>query len=346
MESSRASLAHPQAFLGGLLALGFAWLPALCLALDHPGWPFFIGLVGLPLLALAAGNYQGPIPYWNFWALRIILAGITLQGLVGAYLSQHYSWGLVLLAAAGSGYAAGGSGNALGHELGHSRLAWDRRLAKWFFTTVCFGHYTQEHGAGHHVLVGTPRDSLFTHVTDTLAAFSRRNMIRQFRLGVEIARARGNLWSEVLGPIFFYGLLNLGMFFLAGWKGVAFLTVQTIVMYTVDASITFIQHWALHREQINDRFERVGPQHTWDCRNWITTLVSFNNCRHADHHIHPGRDLNALAQTPQAPQMPYGYAVMGTLANFPALFRRVMEKAMETGEEKGREKGSVPFSLP
>ncbi|MDE2342806.1 MAG: fatty acid desaturase [Betaproteobacteria bacterium] len=326
MENARTSLANPLALLGALLAIVFAWLPALCLAAGHPAWPFFIGLIGLPLLELAVGDYQGPIPYWSFWMLRVILLGITTQGIVGAFLAKGYPWWLVLISGAGSGYAAGGSGNALGHELGHSRNLWDRRLAKWFFTTVCFGHYTQEHGAGHHVLVGTPKDSLYTHVGDSLTSFSQRNMVKQFRVGIQIARLRGNLWAEVYGPIVFYGLLNGVMFGLAGWKGVAFLTVQTLVMYMVDASITFIQHWALYRKQVDGRFERIGPQHTWDCRNWITTLISFNNCRHADHHLNPGKDLNGLAQTPEAPQLPYGYAVMGTLANFPALFRRIMER--------------------
>ncbi|NDU87248.1 MAG: hypothetical protein G3I09_03560 [Ferrovum sp.] len=325
MKNSRASLSNPVALGGALLALFFAWMPAIFLVLGHPAWPLFLGLLALPILEWLVGDYQGPIPYWNFWSLRVILAGIALQGLVGAYFSQYYSWWLVIIAAAGSGYAAGGSGNALGHELGHSRALWDRRLTKWFFTTVCFGHYTQEHGAGHHVLVGTPKDSLYSYISDTLSSFSHRNMVKQFRLGIELATTRGNLWSEVYGPIFFYILINLSIGYLAGWKGVVFLTVQTLVMYMVDASITFIQHFALHRKEVNGRFERVGPQHTWDCRNWITTLVSFNNCRHVDHHINPGKDLNGLEQVPAAPQLPYGYAVMGTLTNFPKLFRRIME---------------------
>ncbi len=330
MKSARVFLTNPSAWIGAGLAIFFAWLPAFFLLLGHPAWPLFVGLVGLPLLEWLVGDYRGPIPYWNFWVLRIILAGITLQGLVGAYLSQHYAWWLVILAGAGSGYAAGGSGNALGHELGHSRALWDKRLAKWFFTSVCFGHYTQEHGAGHHVLVGTPRDSLYSYLSDNLTNFSKRNMIKQFKLGIELARARNNLWSEVYGPIFFYGLLNLAMGLSAGWKGVLFLTVQTFVMYMVDASITFIQHFALHRKEIDGRYERVGPQHTWDCTNWVTTLVSFNNCRHVDHHINPGKDLNELDNIPEAPQLPYGYAVMGTLANFPHLFRRIMR---QTGVE-------------
>lgn len=330
VTKKRAPITNRAALLGAGIAIFFAWNPALCLLLGHPGLPLFVGLILMPLLELAAGTYKGPIPYWNFWVLRVLLAGITLQGLVGAYLAAHYPLWLVLLAGAGSGYAAGGSGNALGHELGHSRKPWDRRLAKWFFTSVCFGHYTQEHGAGHHVLVGTPKDSLYTFASDNLASFSKRNMIKQFRLGVEIARTRGNLWSEVYGPIFFYIVLNLILLALAGWKAVVFLSMQTVVMYLVDASITFIQHWGLHRRLINGRYERVGPQHTWDCSNWITTLVSFNNCRHVDHHINPGKDLNALENVPAAPQMPYGYAVMGTLANFPGLFRRVMPKPSAT----------------
>ncbi|KXW55520.1 fatty acid desaturase [Ferrovum sp. PN-J185] len=323
--SIRQPIYHPVALLGALIAIIFAWLPSLCLILGHPGWPLWIGLIALPILELVFHRYQGPIPYWRFGVLRVIIAVITIQGIVGALLAVNYPWWLVILAGAGSGYAAGGSGNALGHELGHSRSIWDKRLAKWFFTTVCFGHYTQEHGAGHHVLVGTPKDSLYTHVSDNLTSFSKRNMIKQLRLGIEIATARRNIWSEVYGPIFFYIVLNIIIGYFAGFKGVVFMMAQTIVMYMVDASITFIQHWALHRNQVNGRYERVGPQHTWDCNNWITTVVSFNNCRHVDHHINPGKDLNGLENVPEAPQMPYGYAVMGTLANFPGLFRRVME---------------------
>ncbi len=329
--STHTSIFHPMAFMGAFLAIFFAWLPGLFMAIGHPAWPLFIGLFLMPVLEWVSGDYQGPIPYWNFWTLRFILAGITIQGLIGAHLSASWPLWLVVVAGAGSGYAAGGSGNALGHELGHSRSKWDRRLAKWFFTTVCFGHYTQEHGAGHHVLVGTPKDSLYTHVTDNLASFSKRNMIKQLKLGIEIARARNNLWSEVYGPIFFYLCINVAFLVLDSWKSVVFLTVQTVVMYTVDASITFIQHWALHRKEVNGRYERIGPQHTWDCKNWVTTLISFNNCRHVDHHIHPGKDLNGLEPVPEAPQLPYGYAVMGTLANFPALFRKILEPHLPAG---------------
>jgi alkane 1-monooxygenase len=332
MNSARAPLSNPTAALGAALAVWFALLPAFCIALGHPGWPLLIVLIGLPLLELVSGHYQGPIPYWNFWVLRFLMAAITVQNLAGAYLAANYPWWLVVLAAAGSGHVAGGSGNALGHELGHGRTMIDRRLSKWFYTTICFGHYNFEHGTGHHVLIGTPRDSLFTHANDTLGSFSLRNMVRQFKLAVELGRQRQCLWNEVYGPIVFYVLINAMLYGLVGWKAVLFLTVQTIMAYTVDATITYIQHWALWRKPLdNGRYERVGPQHTWDCTNWITTLVSFNNCRHPDHHINPGKDLNSLESTPASPQVPYGYAVIGTVANVPPLFLKWMTPLIPAG---------------
>lgn len=318
--------------LGAALAVVFALLPTLCIGLGHPGWPLAIVLIGLPLLELISGRYQGPIPYWNFWVLRFLMAAITVQNLMGAYLSANYPWWLVVLAAAGSGHVAGGSGNALGHELGHGRSLIDRRLSKWFYTTICFGHYNLEHGAGHHVLVGTPRDSLFTRASNSLEVLPLKNMVRQWKLAVELGQQRQCSWNEVYGPMAFYALINLVLYFLAGWKGVVFLTVQTFMAYTVDATVNFIQHWALWRKTLdNGRFERVAPQHIWGCSNWITTLVSFNNCRHPDHHLNPGKDLNQLELIPESPQIPYGYAVLGTIANFPPLFLKWMTPRIPQG---------------
>jgi alkane 1-monooxygenase len=323
-----------MAALGVLIAVFFALLPSLCIALGHPGWPLAIALIGLPALELISGKYQGPIPHWNFWLLRFLIAAITVQNLVGAYLAADYPWWLVVLAAAGSGHVAGGSGNALGHELGHGRALIDRRLSKWLYTSICFGHYNLEHGAGHHVLVGTPRDSLYTRAADTLGAFSLKIVVREFKMAMALGRERHCLWNEVYGPLVFYGLINLILYWLSGWKAVAFLTVQTIVAYTVDATVTYIQHWALWRKPLeNGRLERVGPQHTWNCTNWISTLVSFNNCRHPDHHINPGKDLNGLNSTAASPQLPYGYAVMGTVANFPGLFFKWMTPRIPQGYE-------------
>ena len=91
MEKPRAPLYNPLAFAGALLAIFFAWLPAFCIAMGHPGWPLAIGLIGLPLLELLVGRYQGPIPYWSFWTLRIILIGITLQCIAGALLAANLS---------------------------------------------------------------------------------------------------------------------------------------------------------------------------------------------------------------------------------------------------------------
>jgi alkane 1-monooxygenase len=329
MIEGRVSLLTFPGFVGGLLAVFFALLPMLSWWLGHPTLCLWFSLIGLPLLEMAFQNYRGPLPYWSFWSLRVLLFLMAVQAIVGAFVLATYSWWILILGAIGSGYCAGGSGNALGHELGHSLQRWDRFLAKSFFTSVCFGHYTQEHAGSHHVVVGTPKDSLYTEVTDTLTVFMFRNMKRQFQNAVEVAKRRNNLWAEVYGPLVVYGLINVVVAEWVGFKGVVFLTIQTITVYAVDASITFIQHWSLHRTLLeNGRYERVGPEHTWDCTNWITNVVSFSNCRHADHHLHPGRNLNEVEQVPESPQLPYGYAVMGTLANAPVLFRTMMQQVL------------------
>ena len=75
--STRTSFFHPVAFMGALLALFFAWLPALFMAIGHPAWPLFIGLLIGVIIILGGLQYLPADTLGPLAEHYLLLAGKT-----------------------------------------------------------------------------------------------------------------------------------------------------------------------------------------------------------------------------------------------------------------------------
>ena len=84
--------------------------------------PIQLGLIGLFLLKVAAGEFQG-----LEWLLATVSVGIN----------------------------CGGLGINIGHELGHRSSRQEQRLAKLLLGTSLYAHFFIEHNRGHHSRVAT-----------------------------------------------------------------------------------------------------------------------------------------------------------------------------------------------
>ena len=54
--------------------------------------------------------------------------------------------------------AGSGLGINTGHELGHKQTVVEQWLARLVLAVPAYGHFTVEHGRGHHRWVSTPED--------------------------------------------------------------------------------------------------------------------------------------------------------------------------------------------
>ena len=91
--------------------------------------------------------------------------------------------------------------------------------------------------------------------------------------------------------------------------------------------INYIEHYGLTRRHLGEgKYEHVKPHHSWNATHRASNWLLINLMRHSDHHSKPGRRF-PLLQTygaDQAPDLPYGYGVMGALAMIPPLWHRRM----------------------
>ncbi len=116
-------------------------------------------------------------------------------------------------------------------------------------------------------------------------------------------------------------------FAVGGWAGVGLFAFQALVAVWQLELTNYIEHYGLTRKHIGGgKYDPVRPRHSWNASHTASNWLLINLQRHSDHHCKPDRRFPLLQTYPsdEAPQLPFGYPAMTTLAMVPPLWRRVM----------------------
>jgi len=239
----------------------------------------------------------------------------------------------------------GGLGINVAHELIHKDEKLETRAGGFLLSLVCYAGFKVEHLRGHHVHVSTPEDASSSRYNQSLYNFLpqayMRNFLNAWKLEAERLQRKGHKafnWRNEL--IWWYSIsaLALAGFTIAfGWLGAVFFLGQSFIAFTLLEIVNYLEHYGLHRRKLeNGRYERTGPEHSWNSNYFLTNVFLFHLQRHSDHHAWAKRRYQILRHHDIAPQLPAGYSAMIVLAMFPPLWRRVMNPRVEAyykGEE-------------
>jgi alkane 1-monooxygenase len=272
---------------------------------------------------------------WLTWA-TVPLHYVALVGCAGWVGTHELAWWAVLL----TGYVAGtdsGLGINTGHELGHKHTAIEQWLARLVLAVPAYGHFTVEHGRGHHRHVSTPEDHASARMGESIYRFALRELPggirRAWRLEAErLASAGLSPWSlrnTMLQSYAVSALLQLGLLAAFGWVMLPFLAVHNLVAWWQLTSANYVEHYGLLRARLADgRYEPPQPHHSWNTNHLITNLVLFHLQRHSDHHAYPSRRYQSLRHFADLPQLPSGYFGMFPLSYVPPLWFKVMDRRL------------------
>ena len=239
----------------------------------------------------------------------------------------------------------GGLGINVAHELIHKDEKLETRAGGFLLSLVCYAGFKVEHLRGHHVHVSTPEDASSSRYNQSLYNFLpqayMRNFLNAWKLEAERLQRKGQKalsWRNEL--IWWYSIsaLALAGFTIAfGWLGAVFFLGQSFIAFTLLEIVNYLEHYGLHRRKLdNGRYERTGPEHSWNSNYFLTNVFLFHLQRHSDHHAWAKRRYQILRHHDVAPQLPAGYSAMIVLAMVPPLWRRVMNPRVEAyyeGEE-------------
>lgn len=241
-------------------------------------------------------------------------------------------WALALLA-----YVAGadaGLGLNTAHELGHKHNRLEQVLARLALAVPAYGHFTVEHGRGHHRWVATPEDHASSRMGESIYRFALRELPggirRAWALESERLAAQGRSpWSWHNNMLQSYAvtlLLQGGLVAAFSWVMLPFLAIHNIVAWWQLTSANYVEHYGLLRRKLpSGAYEAPQPHHSWNTNHLVTNLATFHLQRHSDHHAWPSRRYQCLRHFPDLPQLPSGYFGMFPLAYVPPLWFRVMD---------------------
>lgn len=342
-ETARLSRAAP--FWLSLVLLPVAALAAMTggaavLALPLAAWGLFTALDAATGTTGESADPETPETHLR-WYRRLTLIWPPLQlalvfGTIAyATRATHLTpWALTGLVF-GIGVVTGTVGIVYAHELMHQKNRLERWLGDILMASVLYSHFRSEHLLVHHTHVGTPRDAVTARYNEGFWRFFARVLPGALKsaLHVEAQRlARRGLspWHRS-NPFWRYAALQSAMLAaalaLGGPQGLALFAGQALTAIWQLETVNYVEHYGLTRRHLGaGRYERVLPRHSWNASHRATNWLLINLQRHSDHHVKPDRRFPLLQTygTDEAPQLPFGYPLMGLFANIPPLWRRMM----------------------
>ncbi len=309
------------------------------------GLPLLISYGLMPLLDFLIGEDENNPPEavvpqleqdryyrWLTWA-TVPLHFVALIACAWWVGTQDLAWWAVLMLA----YIAGtdsGLGINTGHELGHKYTRIEQWLARLVLAVPAYGHFTVEHGRGHHRWVSTPEDHASARMGENIYRFALRELPGGIRRAWQLERERlqqagRSAWSPhntLLQSYAITAVLQLGLIAAWGWVLLPFLVVHNLVAWWQLTSANYVEHYGLLRERLpGGAYEAPQPHHSWNANHLVTNLALFHLQRHSDHHAYPSRRYQSLRHFPDLPQLPSGYFGMFPLAYIPPLWFKVMD---------------------
>ena len=266
-----------------------------------------------------------PVIYFLLWEFLISMREtLTFSDRLGRILSM--------------GLVCGGYGINVAHELGHRNNKFEQFLSKTLLLSSLYMHFFIEHNRGHHKRVSTKEDpssarygenifsfwirSVFTgYISAWNIEFSRLKRVKKFKFSLE---------NEMLRFQLIQVLFVSSIYFVFGTQITIYFLFAAVMGFLLLETVNYIEHYGLQRKiNINGKYERVQPFHSWNSNHPVGRIMLFELSRHSDHHFNASRKYQVLKNHDNSPEMPTGYPGMMILSLIPPLWFYIMNKRIK-----------------
>ncbi len=277
----------------------------------------------------------------HVWVVRMhVPAQLGLMA-CAAWAASSADWPTVIGLAIMVGWVSGAQGITFAHELGHSKLKFDRFLGWVLMISIWYAHFMVEHYRGHHPRAATFEDPASSRRGESFYAFWPRTVVGCFTSAWQLEAQRLKQWKQgwLQSPLVWSFTLNLLL--VAAFIGVGAIKiavgwlVASVVAFSLLELVNYIEHYGLQRQFVTNAAgktarEPFAPPHAWNANHWLTNALLVNLQRHSDHHTRAWKPFATLEHSPApCPQLPTGYAGSILLALVPPLWFKVMNARLD-----------------
>ncbi len=267
----------------------------------------------------------------QIFLLTVFLVTISTPAPIGALdlIGRTFSMGMM----------CGLLGINLGHELGHRTNRFQRFLGEVTLLTSLENHFLPYHNLGHHRNAATPADPATGRRGETVYAFWFRSQVGSYKQAWQIECSkqlkRGRNRFSFHNRMVCYTIAQVALLALIwslfGSRALLAFIAAAIIGKLLLETVNYIEHYGLLRRKLPDgRFERVGPQHSWNSDHILGRAILLELSRHSDHHFRASRRYQVLDSLAESPQMPTGYPGMMMFSLIPPLWFRYMNRRIDT----------------
>lgn len=266
-----------------------------------------------------------PVIFFLLWEFLISMREtLTFSDRLGRILSM--------------GLICGGFGINVAHELGHRNNKFEQFLSKTLLLSSLYMHFFIEHNRGHHKRVSTKEDPSSARYGENIFSFWIRSVFTGYisAWNIEFLRLKRlnkfkfSLENEMLRFQIIQVLFVSTIYFVFGTQITIYFLFTAVMGFLLLETVNYIEHYGLQRKiNINGKYERVQPFHSWNSNHPIGRIMLFELSRHSDHHFNASRKYQILKNHENSPEMPTGYPGMMILSLFPPLWFYVMNKRIK-----------------
>lgn len=123
-------------------------------------------------------------------------------------------------------------------------------------------------------------------------------------------------------------ILVLALYLLSGTLGLLFYGAHVVIAHIVLESVNYIQHYGLMRKAQDGKYEKTGPEHSWDTYHFFSSYVTFRVGHHSFHRI-AMQPYYLLDPESEAPRPPVGYLWAIPIVFLPHWWRRLINPPIE-----------------
>ena len=261
-----------------------------------------------------------PVIFFLLWEFLISMReALTFSDRLGRILSM--------------GLICGGFGINVAHELGHRNNKFEQFLSKTLLLSSLYMHFFIEHNRGHHKRVSTKEDPSSARYGENIFSFWIRSVFTGYisAWNIEFLRLKRlnkfkfSLENEMLRFQIIQVLFVSSIYFVFGTQITIYFLFTAVMGFLLLETVNYIEHYGLQRKiNINGKYERVQPFHSWNSNHPIGRIMLFELSRHSDHHFNASRKYQILKNHENSPEMPTGYPGMMILSLFPPLWFYVL----------------------
>ena len=269
---------------------------------------------------------------WVFADSDILQFGSFIEAITGydaLAARQHNTLLGKVFAVLGCGLLTGFIATIVAHELTH-RTADPIALCvgRWLLAFSWDAGFSIEHVYGHHTYVATEEDpataprgrNVYQHIViSTISGNISAAKIEAQRL----AKKKQAIWSpsnRYLRGILMSLVLEIVVFFIAGWAGVLAFTLSALVTKSMLEIVNYMEHYGI----VRDKNTSVLPRHSWNTNRRMSSWGTFNLTRHSHHHAEGNVPFYDLKPLTDSPMMISGYLSTIFLTLIPPLWNHLM----------------------